>query len=122
LGGIRGTFFFDFGGASLSGVPFQLFTSEDTQRTVVTTTQNQVTGEIRQEPGYPIQVSGFRLVDARASYGIGLQTFLLGFPAHLDWSWRTLFNSKWEDVVFADQGGSTVFRKPHIDFWIGYDF
>jgi hypothetical protein len=122
LGGIRGTFFFDFGGASLSGVPFQLFTSEDTQRTVVTTTQNQVTGEIRQEPGYPIQVSGFRLVDARASYGIGLQTFLLGFPAHLDWSWRTLFNSKWEDVIFADQGGSTVFRKPHIDFWIGYDF
>jgi len=67
-------------------------------------------------------VSGFRLVDARASYGIGLQTFALGFPVHFDWSWRTLFNQGWEDVVFAQQGGSAAFRKPRFQVWIGYDF
>ena len=33
-----------------------------------------------------------KLVDGRASYGIGLETFALGFPIHFDWSWRTLFN------------------------------
>ena len=52
-------------------------------------------------------ISGFRLVDGRASYGVGLQTFALGFPIHFDWSWRTLFNKQWEDAVFAFDGGST---------------
>ena len=42
--------------------------------------------------GQPRLVSGFRLVDSRASYGVGLETFALGFPIHFDWSWRTLFN------------------------------
>ena len=51
--------------------------------------------------GNPVAVQGFRLLDARASYGIGLQTFALGFPVHFDWSWRTLFNKGWEDVKFA---------------------
>ena len=64
----------------------------------------------------------FMLVDARASYGIGLETFALGFPVHFDWSWRTLFNRDWEDVVFAQDGGSSVFRKPKFTMWIGYDF
>ena len=45
--------------------------------------------------------SGLRLVDARASYGVGLETFALGFPVHFDWSWKTLFNKDWEDVLFA---------------------
>ena len=49
-------------------------------------------------------ISGFRLVDGRASYGVGLETFALGFPIHFDWSWRTLFNKDWEDDVFAYQG------------------
>ena len=44
-------------------------------------------------------ISGFRLKDGRASYGIGLETFALGFPIHFDWSWRTLFNKDWEDVA-----------------------
>jgi hypothetical protein len=41
---------------------------------------------------------------------------------HFDWSWRTLFNQSWEDVVFAQQGGSAAFRKPRFQVWIGYDF
>jgi hypothetical protein len=77
------------------------------------------------------QVSGFRLQDGRASYGIGLETFMLGFPIHFDWSWRTLFNHDWEDVVFACASTSSAgqcisgaddFRKPRFAVWIGYDF
>ncbi len=67
-------------------------------------------------------VSGLRLVDARASYGVGLETFALGFPIHFDWAWRTLFNRDWEDVLFAAAGGSSEFRKPRFAVWIGYDF
>ena len=68
-------------------------------------------------------VSGFRLVDGRASYGLGLETFALGFPIHFDWSWRTLFNKGWEDVVFAQyDGGGAAWRKPRFAVWIGYDF
>ena len=59
---------------------------------------------------------------ARASYGLGLETFALGFPIHFDWSWRTLFNQDWEDVVFAAAGGSQEFRSPQFTVWIGYDF
>jgi len=77
------------------------------------------------------QVSGFRLQDGRASYGLGLETFMLGFPIHFDWSWRTLFNKDWEDIVFACStvsntgqciSGAADFRKPRFAVWIGYDF
>ncbi len=67
--------------------------------------------------------SGFRLQDGRASYGLGLETFALGFPIHFDWSWRTLFNKDWEDVVFAGAAAAApTFRKPRFAVWIGYDF
>ena len=72
--------------------------------------------------GPPTTVSGFRLKDGRASYGLGLETFALGFPVHVDWSWRTTFNKGWEDAVFAYQGGSSWFRRPRFQVWIGYDF
>jgi hypothetical protein len=77
------------------------------------------------------QVSGFRLQDGRASYGIGLETFMLGFPIHFDWSWRTLFNQQWENIVFACTSvnaaggcvsGADDWRKPRFAVWIGYDF
>ena len=61
-------------------------------------------------------------MDARASYGIGLETFALGFPIHFDWAWRTLFNKPWEDLLFAASGGSSAFRKAQFAMWIGYDF
>ena len=53
-------------------------------------------------------MTGFRLVDARASYGIGLQTFALGFPVHFDWSWLT-------DLKVRS-------TSPRFQFWVGYDF
>ena len=95
-------------------------------------TINPATGQLVPDVNYTAQaVSGFRLQDGRASYGIGLETFMLGFPIHFDWSWRTLFNHDWEDVVFActsvNNAGQCVsgaddWRKPRFAVWIGYDF
>ena len=52
-------------------------------------------------------VSGYHLVDGRASFGIGLQFFFLGYPMHFDWTKLTDFqvHSPWR-----------------FNFWIGYDF
>ena len=63
-----------------------------------------------------------RLVDSRASYGISLSTMAIGFPLHFDWSWRTLMNKQWEDIVYHLDGGSAEFRKPKFTMWIGYDW
>ena len=74
---------------------------------------------------------GFRLIDSRASYGFGLETFALGFPMHFDWSWRTLFNKDYEDSSSPIRGSSTVSSvrrrapgsgKVKFSVWIGYDF
>ena len=86
-----------------------------------------ITGLPSVKYGQPVTINGFRLEDGRASYGVGLETFFLGFPIHFDWSWRTLFNKAYEDYVFAaavgsGTGGSDEFRKPKFDVWIGYDF
>ena len=69
----------------------------------------------------PVTVNGFRLVDSRASYGIGLETFAFGFPMHFDWSWRTMFNKSWEDAYFGP-AYAAEWRKPKFTFWIGYDW
>ena len=119
LGGIRGVLFGNMGGANFADQPFT-FWSNSREVQTPTIGFNPVTGD----PifGAPSVVDGFRLVDGRASYGVGLETFLLGFPLHFDWAWRTLFNKQWEDVVFATAGGSEEFRKPQFAMWIGYDF
>jgi hypothetical protein len=92
-------------------------------------TQNPFTGEITPVLGPQQTITGFRLQDGRASYGIGLETFALGFPIHFDWAWRTLFNKPWEDYVYSYQAaldgyssGSKWLRRPKFSIWIGYDF
>ena len=130
LGGIRGVFFFNFGAAGFDGQSFDAWTRDPTTvRPVVSFRLNPDTGQAEQVFGDPISVSGFRLVDARASYGIGLSTMALGFPIHFDWAWPTMFNKAWEDVVFAAEAaregvssGSDVFRKVRFQMWIGFDF
>ena len=74
------------------------------------------------EFGPPQTIDGFRLKDGRASYGLGLETFVLGFPLHFDWSWRTLFNRRWENLLFASDGGGKAWRSARFSVWIGYDF
>jgi outer membrane protein assembly factor BamA len=136
LGGIRGVLFAGMGGGayegrstdpSRNGAAFQAFSSRPVEVTPFLGTQQAFdpnTGLLTLMPVYGEQrtISGFRLVDSRASYGIGLETFALGFPVHFDWSWRTLLNKEWEDVRFAAEGGSREFRKPKFSLWIGYDF
>ncbi|MPY87082.1 MAG: hypothetical protein GEU99_04090 [Luteitalea sp.] len=146
LGGVRGTIFAGIGGASFDGRPATTafgqplnetnpnakFRFWDNNTDVVRAIENFVpneTGSYTPVYGEPREISGFRLVDGRASYGVGLETFILGFPAHFDWSWRTLFNRDWEDALYYLEGlfdggksGSDWFREPRFSFWIGYDF
>jgi Tol biopolymer transport system component len=130
LGGIRGVLFANLGGGSFgettdparAGQPFKwAATGQETYTPVVAYDDLNA---FQRTPifGAPQEVNGLRLVDARASYGIGLETFALGFPVHFDWSWRTLLNKEWEDLRFAAFGGSSAFRKPQFSLWIGYDF
>jgi hypothetical protein len=121
LGGVRGVLFTDIGGARFGGQAFRWFSTRSERFTPII---GYLQGFNSQTPiyGAAAQVDGFRLIDARASYGIGLETFALGFPVHFDWAWRTLFNKDWEDLRFAAQGGSSEFRKPRFAIWIGYDF
>jgi hypothetical protein len=132
LGGVRGVFFANMGGAWFAGSGYQFSTSaQQTVTPIVNYELDPATGGLLLDPvtgapipiyGNPTTITGFRLVDGRASYGVGLETFALGFPIHFDWSWRTLFNKQWEDLVFASTGGSAAFRKARFQFWIGYDF
>ncbi len=124
IGGLRGVFFADLGGSGYEGAKMNVWTRKPfTYTPVIGYVEDPATPlGIREVLGDPVTISGFRLVDTRASYGLGLETFALGFPIHFDWSWRTLFNKGWEDAVFAYQGGSTWFRKPKFSVWIGYDF
>ena len=148
LGGVRGVFFANIGGGwfnnqpsaySCSGKGYQFATSSaETCKTVAGIQTNAFGGAVLDAQNNPVfvpgpdkLVSGFRLKDGRASYGLGLETFALGFPIHFDWSWRTLFNQAWEDIAFActslDAAGKCVsgaadFRKPRFAVWIGYDF
>jgi hypothetical protein len=142
IGGIRGVFFAGIGGAwfnnqtsvdSCTGgsAGYKFATSRAESCSPVTGYEvDPLTGvPVFDENGNVVltygparSINGFRLKDGRASYGIGLETFALGFPIHFDWSWRTLFNKDWEDIVFSTSGGSSQFRKPRFAVWIGYDF
>ena len=121
LGGVRGVLFANMGGGRFEGQPFKWWSSGPETYTPVV---GFIQGFDSQTPifGQPTRVDGFRLIDARASYGIGLETFALGFPVHFDWAWRTLLNKNWEDLLFAANGGSSAFRKLRFAMWIGYDF
>jgi hypothetical protein len=95
FGPVRGTLFAGMGGARFRGVPYTFSTSDPG----VSFVNDPVFGE---------PVSGFHLVDGRASFGYGLQFFLLGYPMHFDWS-------KLTDL-------KVVSKDTQFDFWIGFDF
>jgi hypothetical protein len=123
LGGVRGVFFANVGGANWEGQPYKFFSRDSEVYTpIVGYDINNVTQTVTPVFGVPRVIDGIRLVDGRASYGVGLETFALGFPIHFDWSWKTLFNRDWEDALFAANGGSSAFRKAKFAVWIGYDF
>ena len=123
LGGIRGTIFGNIGGAGFPQQNYK-FSSKSTitERPILGFELAPDGTTILPVYGDPLTVSGFRLQDGRASYGVGIQSFLLGFPLHIDYVWRTTFNKQWEDLIFSNAGGSEEFRKGKFHFWIGYDF
>jgi hypothetical protein len=123
LGGLRGVFFANVGGAGFNNIKFNFSRrSAELYTPIVGYEVIDFFGNVAPVYGSPVIVDGFRLVEGRASYGIGLESALLGFPMHFDWSWKTLLNKNWENAVFAAQGGSAAFRKSKFSFWIGYDF
>ncbi|HWI16300.1 MAG TPA: hypothetical protein VNT81_01045 [Vicinamibacterales bacterium] len=126
LGGVRATLFAGIGGAYFDDQDFKFYRKDTSLESPVVAydqlTQQPIRGDAR-------AVSGFRLVDARASYGISLSTMAIGFPLHFDWSWRTTMNRDWENVVYYQQAiademssGSAWLRKPKFTMWIGYDW
>ena len=94
LGPVRGTLYGGIGGAKYRDEPFTFATSDSG----VSHVNDPVFGE---------PVSGFHLVDGRASFGAGLQFFFLGYPLHFDFTKLTDLKV-WSDTRFG--------------FWIGYDF
>src|SRR6185436_511922 len=133
LGGLRGVFFLNLGGTGYNGQTFKAMTTRGENISPIIGYDVNFLGGLNPVLGDAVPVRGFRLVDARAAYGIGLESFLLGFPMHFDWSWKTLFNKSYEDAIFRNcdvgvthtldcTGGSSTFRKVKFSFWIGYDF
>jgi outer membrane protein assembly factor BamA len=135
LGGLRGVLYANLGGAAYGGQPFKVFASAPANIPVVTAVQFNPNGEVVNTQTQIIRVDGIRLQDARASYGFGLQSSLLGFPMHFDWTWRTLLDRDYEDTIFRACAPSPaspltvecfpaggLFRDLKFDFWIGYDF
>ncbi len=129
LGGVRGVAFFDVGGGWFPGQDFTFATSSSE-------TYQQQTGVVLYPDGTPVldpsgnlipiydppvTITGFRLKDARASYGIGVETFVLGLPMHFDWAWRTTFNQAWENAQLGATAAAE-WRKARFQFWIGYDW
>jgi outer membrane protein assembly factor BamA len=130
IGGIRGVLFANIGAGSFDGQDFKFWTSDpEISQPLIGYETGPLGNLILDENNNPIPIyapptliDGFRLRDSRASFGVGLETFALGFPIHFDWAWRTLFNERWENVLYAGQGGSREFREPRFAIWIGYDF
>ena len=122
LGGVRGTFFLNFGTASFNSTGYDAFSTKDTVARGVDSLCSTKTSRGPAVLRTPVAVSGLRLINGRASYGFGLTTYAIGFPIHIDWAWRTMFNRTWEDLVFALEGGSDEFRRVRVSLWIGHDF
>jgi WD40 repeat protein len=107
LGPVRGTIYGGIGGAKLQGQQFQFGTS-DPGVSYVSYPGDLICSVTPLPQCFGEPVNGYHLVDGRASYGVGLQFFFLGYPMHFDWSKLTdlkVTSDKWR-----------------FDFWIGFDF
>jgi outer membrane protein assembly factor BamA len=101
IGPLRGTIYAGVAGSRFKGQPFQ-FSTREAGVSYVNFDPNDPSTYF----GEPVD-AGLRLVDGRASYGIGMQLFFLGYPLHFDWT-------KLTDLK--------VTSKTRFDFWIGFDF
>lgn len=127
--GFRGSAFVNVGGAGFDGRSLKFLTSKDSEFTPIVDYQKDEQGRPVANPytglpvpvyGDPVPIKGLRLQDARAAYGFGIESFILGMPIHVDWSWKTLFNKEWEAAVAQSTGEQ--FRQRRVSFWMGFDF
>ena len=121
MGGVRGVFFFDIGAGWYPGQNFTFWTSAPETYQRQTDVLQDADGNLVGVFDPPVTVTGFRLRDARASYGFGLETFVLGLPMHFDWAWRTTFNRAWEEA-YLGAADAAKYKKGRFQFWIGFDF
>ncbi len=137
VGGVRGVFFANIGGGWF-GNQVSPDSCIDRRRLQVLHQRDRnlpfadgvARPTARRSYGPPLVVNGFRLKDGRASYGLGLETFALGFPIHFDWSWRTTVQQdmgrhhvrRYNGCSITGVGCSDACRKPQFAVWIGYDF
>ena len=122
VGGARAVLFANIGGGWFNNTGYKFWTRRTETLTPIVGYDFPADGGFPTIVyGDPVTVSGFRLRDGRASFGFGLETFILGFPLHFDWSYRTLFNKGWEDLLFGTEGASQ-FRRARFQVWMGYDF
>ena len=103
IGGIRGVFFANIGGGWFNNQAVQVRhvarrnghaddrLSDRTPPATSSPTRaaTRFRSTARHKPS-----AGSACKDGRASYGLGLETFALGFPIHFDWSWRTLLQQE----------------------------
>jgi WD40 repeat protein/surface antigen Omp85-like protein len=107
LGPVRGTLFAGMGAAHYNGERFNFSTSApDTSYVNYPGLAVCIVAPNPDCVGEPVQ--GFHLVDGRASFGVGLEFFFLGYPLHFDWTKLTDFK--------------VTSRHTRFSFWIGYDF
>ncbi len=125
LGGLRGVFFADLGAAGFKGQTMTVYEHGASSIQPLLGYDIDSTGAATPRFGAPQALGGIRLIDGRASYGIGLESFIMGFPMHFDWSWKTLLNKTYEDAVFRTctqtsatnvtcSPAGTSFRKMHV--------
>ncbi len=95
MGPLRGAVYFGIGGAKIDGQEYKFSTREAGYSYV-------------KDPVFGEPVTGWRLQDGRASWGLGLQFFFLGYPMHFDWT-------KYTDFATTSKGWD-------FSFWVGYDF
>jgi len=101
LGPVRGTVFAGVGAFCFADQPCTVYSRDDDVSFV-----NYDPLDVSTSLGEPI--SGLHLVDGRASYGIGLQFFFMGYPLHFDFTKLTDLQVASEDTRFS--------------FWMGFDF
>ena len=100
FGPIRGSVFFDMGGAAYNDEPFNIFTRERRLSSL---------GVQCGPAGFaPCISEGFGLKDTVASYGFGVGLYAFGMP--FNWSFAKLTDL------------STTLAEWKIDFWIGFPF
>jgi hypothetical protein len=102
LGPVRGTLYAGIGAAHFKGDNNYTFGTSQAGTSYVACAALPATASCFGDP-----VSGYHLIDGRASYGFGLQFFFLGYPLHFDWS-------KLTDLKITSPA--------RFDFWVGFDF